>query len=287
MSKKVAHLATLCLALMMLSGCFAQTNIRLATLESDEAMLLGEIMAQQLESAGLRVSRGTTFASMEELAEGMTNSSFELGVVFVQDTLTNLNIVGDELIFDPQLASEIIDDTFRDVYGFTALFPWNIDASYSLFTPHNETNVVQLLTRPNLNLTAEASFFEGTGGLRHIEELFELNLTNLYYVEAADALTLDGGNIDILALRGTTASPFNQVGAGFMLWPENYALPIVDESTLEIVPEVNLLLSQISFLHTNQQNFIDELHDVRQGLATIEEAAASFLSNQSGGLMRW
>ncbi|MCL2618305.1 MAG: hypothetical protein FWD98_04530 [Defluviitaleaceae bacterium] len=292
MTGRLIATALLAAMLVTLSGCFGQGRVTLATLDTPEAVLVGEIMALQLENFGIDVVRGPVYTSLAQLEAGMLAGEFDLSAVFLQDALTGLPSIGEEPVFDILLQEEIVNNTLRDVFGYMLLEWWHLDARYSMFV--REDRDLRLLAlsaqAPRLTLAAPQSFFEGAGGFAHMQEMFGgLDFARMYVAEPGyphgGGQPSHGPGADILVVRGTDNGSwildagYAQADGGFSLWPENMLVPLAKEDTIERLPEVRMVLSAISF-NVNNDAFARSLRDIHQGVQTAEQAAYDLISQR-------
>ena len=288
---RFAAAAVFSVLIVALSGC-ASNRVTLATLDSPEAVLAGEIMAQQLENFGLEVVRGQTYRSLAELEAGMRAGEFDISTVFLQDVLTGFAAIGEDPVFDQMLAEEIVNNTIRDVFGYMLLDWWNIHAHYSLimserFTQDEQFNLVMLsVLAPDLTLAATQDFLENAGGLAQLRELFgELEFGEVIVVDQNSLYEAAGLGADILAVRSFqdgdwfADAGYFPIGGGFSLWPSNPLTPVASEDVMERLPEIRAILSSISF-QIDPAAFAKNLRAIGQGAQTFEEAANEILQSR-------
>ena len=289
---KLAAVAVFAVLTTAFSGCFTSNRVTLATLNTPEAVLAGEIMALQLENFGMEVVRGRTYHSLAELEAGMRAGEFDISAVFLQDALTGFAVIGESPVFDQTLAEEIVNNTIRDVFGYMLLDWWNIHAHYSLvmserFTQDDQFNLVMLsVIAPDLTLAATQDFLESAGGLAHLRELFgELEFGRVIVVDQEDLYDAAGLGADILVVRSFQEGDwfadagYFPIGEGFSLWPSNPMVPVASEYVMERLPEIRAILSSISF-HIEPATFARNLRAIGQGTQTFEQAANDILQSR-------
>ena len=288
---KFALVAVIAILTAGLGGC-ASNRVMLATLDTPEAVLAGEIMALQLENFGMEVVRGRTYHSLAELEAGMRAGEFDISTVFLQDALTGFAAIGESPVFDQTLAEEIVNNTIRDVFGYMLLDWWNIHAHYSLvmserFTQDDQFSLVMLsVIAPNLTLAATQNFMESAGGLAHLRELFgELEFGGVIVVDQDGLYEAAGLGADILAVRSFQEGDwfadagYFPIEGGFALWPSNPLVPVASEDVMERLPEIRAILSSISF-QIEPATFARNLKTIGQGAQTFEQAANEILQSR-------
>ena len=287
----------LCLVLMTaLAGCFAPGRVTLAALDTPEALLAGEIMAQQLEGFGLEVVRGQTYSSLYELEAGMRDGEFDIAAIFLQDALTGFSVINEDPIFDNTLADEIVNNTIRDLFGYMLLELWSVSAGYSLLIYESLAEGAGIdffalsAHAPTLTLAAAPSFLDSNGGFAHMLDLFgDLQFGEVVTVgfdDFYDARRLrEEMGADIVAVRATSNGEwfrdagFVPMGGGLVLWPTNPLAPIVSEDTIDRLPEVRAVLSPLQF-QIDVMAFNRSLRDISHGLRSIEEAAEELIQSR-------
>ena len=291
-AKKISIFA-LCVILAALGGCFAKNRVTIATLDTPEAILAGEVIAAQLESFGIEVIRGQTYASFAELEAGMRAGEFDISPIFLQDALVGFPSIDERPIFENSLAEEIVNNTLRDVFGYMLLDWWNIQAHYSLFmrgdlVQDDLLGFFALSTQASgLTLAATLDFLESPGGLEHARELFGgLEFEEILVVNQGDFWEASRLNADVLAVRETVTrdrlfeAGYVSIGEEFQLWPINPLIPIANETMIEKLPEIRIILSSISHQITPAE-FARNLRAIGHGAQTLEQAAEDLLqSNQ-------
>ena len=294
----------ICVILMItLSGCFASKQITLATLDTPEAVLASEIMARQLENFGFEVVRGITYSSLAELEAGMRGNEFDLSAVFLQDALTGFDIIGESPVYDQQLATEIVNNTLHDVLGYVLLDWWSIDAQYTLavrdnFIQGDLAGLGSLAFRaPGLTLAATEGFIDSALGMDHLRNLFwEIEFGNIVVVGYDDLFEPGNIDADVIALRSTfvgdwlvnagytsigqSSSRVDPVGFdGFAIWPQNNLVPVASDDLMERLPEVQAILSSVSF-QIDPSTFARHLRHINVGSQTPEQAAYEILQHR-------
>jgi len=265
-----------------------------------EAVLAGEIMAQQLESFGFEVVRGQTYRSLAELEAGMRAGEFDLSAVFLQDALTDFAAIGESPVFDQTLAVEIVNNTIRDVYGYMLLDWWGIEANYTLAVRERlmqEGFGVGALAMfaQDMTLAATQDFFESPGGMAHLNFLFGgLEFREVLVVEQDSFFEPGRLDADIIALRTTLTGDwlvnegFSAIGRGFSephtfegisIWPSNHLVPVASEDVMERLPEIQAILSSVSF-QIDPATFANHLREISQGIQTPELAAYEILQQR-------
>ena len=287
---KLAAIVVCAVLSVVLSGCFGPSRVTLATLDTPEAVLAGEIMALQLEDFDFEVVRGPRYQSLAELEAGMRAGEFDLSAVYLQDVLTGFSVIAESPIFDQLLAEEIVNNTIGDLFGYTLLDNWwSLNASYTLLMrerfAHDENFSFGALARyaPELTLAAPQEFLEGTGGLAHMRELFGvLEFGEIRVIEASELYEPARIDADIIAVRANIMgnrfleADFFTIGDNVAIWPANNFYPVASVEIMERMPEIRAILSSISFQIDNFR-FAQSVHAISQGEQTPELAAYEIL----------
>jgi len=266
-----------------LSGCSSTAGVTIATLDTPENILLGEVIAQQLEQFNFEVARGARYPGLMALETGMRANEFDISGLFIQDALSGL--IGERPIFDQVLAQEIVGNTLQDMFGFTLLDGWNIGGGYAVVIHQDLRFGLAELPRysHSLTLAATQDFVDGIGGLAHLRELFgELEFANIIIVHEADFYNPAQVGADVLAMRTFMIgdwlrdSGYISTQTEFSVWPVNNFVPIIDEDILDRHPEIRTILSSIAF-QIDADRFAEKLHSIERGETTFEDAATEIL----------
>lgn len=281
--KRLAAMACVIAVMAALSGCSSTAGVTIATLDTPENILLGEVIAQQLEQFNFEVARGARYPGLMALETGMRANEFDISGLFIQDALSGL--IGERPIFDQVLAQEIVGNTLQDMFGFTLLDGWNIGGGYTVAIHQDLRFGLAELPRysHSLTLAATQDFVDGIGGLAHLRELFgELEFANIIIVHEADFYNTAQIGADVLAMRTFMIgdwlrdSGYISTQTEFSVWPVNNFVPIIDEDILDRHPEIRTILSSIAF-QIDADRFAEKLHSIERGETTFEDAATEIL----------
>ena len=281
--KRLAVTACVFAVMAALSGCSSTTRVTIATLDTPESILLGEVMAQQLEQFDFEVVRGSRYSGLMELEAGMRANEFDVSGLFIQDALAEL--IGERPIFDQVLTQEIVGNTLQDMFGYTLLDGWNISGGYAI-AMHSDLHFgLAELPRYSHRLTLAAThdFIYSIGGLAHMRELFgEIEFADIVIVHEADFYNSAQLGADILAMRTYSIgdwlrdSGYISTQSELSVWPINNFVPIIEEDILDRHPEIRTVLSSIAF-QIETDRFAGKLHSIWQGETTVEAAATEIL----------
>ena len=284
-------IAAFCAILLMVltAGCFSTNRIVLATLDTPESVLIGEIMASKLENFGFEVVRGPRYQSLAELEAGMGAGEFDLSAIFVQDALTGSGVIAESPVFDQFLALEIVNNTIGELFGYTLLDAWLLDATYTLvirerLAQDDQFNFAALARHAgDLTLASTQEFMSDPGGFAHMHDLFgELNFRETNIIGAPDIFGPTRLTADLLVVRSImmgewlTNAGYTAYWGGVPIWPGNSLHPIAREGALDRYPEIRAILSSISF-QIDPVRFNQGLYAINQGEQTPEQAAQEIL----------
>ena len=286
---RAVALAVCAMLLIAQAGCFASGRVTLATLDSPESILVGEIIALQLEDFGFEVVRGHRYQSVADLEAGMRAGEFDLTALFIQDALTGFGVINESPLFDQILVEEIVNNTIRDMFGYMLLDQWNLlGARYTIAMRDVEQGRrlgFDVLSRyaPSLSIAVTSGFLEGTGGLAHMREIFgELEFSDITVINATDIYNMGWLDVDVIALREYMMGSwlldagYAPIDSGISIWPNNILYPIAKEDVIERRPEIRAVLSSTAF-HIDTAMFAERLHAISQGRQTTTEAAYEIL----------
>jgi len=258
-----------------------------------ESVLLGEIVAQQLESRGLAVDRrlnlGGTFICHRALVAGQLD-------VYVEYTGTAYSAVlelPDER--DPGRVRAVVESTYAEKWDLVWTEPLGFNNTFALLIRGEDarrlgvtTLTEAVLLSPDWRFGAGYEFIERADGYRGLLQHYGISFAG-GPIEMELGLTyraLADGRVDIIAGNSTDgqieALDLFHLADDRAYFPPYQAAPVVRKETLERHPSVGEALGALAgTLTEGRMRRLNYLVDVEQ--RDVKDVAREFLASLAGG----
>jgi glycine betaine/choline ABC-type transport system substrate-binding protein len=282
-----------CLGVVALTGCQKPKEgadpsvVRVGCKNFNEQSILGEIIAQSLEAAGLKVERKFGFGSTALIHGALAAGQVDL---YVEYTGTGLQAVLEE---KQRRAPDQVLPTLRAAYeqkfGATWLLPLGFDNSYAMVVRQGEAKEKGWRKVSDLKGSAAAlragftsEFFERLDGYPQMKQHYGFGFGNTVTLDAGlmyDALR--NTNVDVISGFSTDgridASHLEALEDDLHFFPGYAAVPVVRLDAMQRFPQLRATLEGLAGRFTiasmRAMNF-----EVDTGTMTAGEIAKKFLT---------
>lgn len=260
---KAILIGVMCIVLAVMAGC----SIPSSSKASDTVTVLGKDFTEQdilANIVSIMIAKNTDLKVNTKAFLGGTDVVFKAlnsgdGDVYVEYTGTGLvNIMGEQVITDPDKAYEKVKEEFPKKYNIEWLKPIGFNNTYAIAVQAETAQKYNLKTVSDLKAHAgdivfgtEQEFLERDDGLKGLLKTYDLSFKDvkamavgLKYqaltsgkVNAMDAFTTDGLLIKNQLVLLEDDKHF---------FPPYYAAPIVRSDTLKKHPEIEKVLNQLA-----------------------------------------
>lgn len=229
-----------------------------------EQDIMANIVAQALEAnTDLKIDLKSYLGGTDVVFNAIKTGS---GDIYVEYSGTGLmNILGEDLVNDPDEAHQIVKDQFKSEYNLEYLQPFGFNNTYAVAVPTELANKYGLKTTSDIAKVSnelvfgtEQEFLDRPDGMPGFKKTYNLNFkdvkamdTGLKYkalgekqVDAINAFTTDGRllNYDVVILEDDKN-----------FFPPYYAAPVVRAEVLEKHPEIGEVLSKLEGTITEEE----------------------------------
>jgi glycine betaine/choline ABC-type transport system substrate-binding protein len=281
------HLLPLCFCFFSLR-CKTADTIVVGSKNFTESVLLGEIVAQQLERHGLRVDRRLNLGGSFICHSALISGQLDIYVEYTGTAYSAILELPEEQ--DPALIMTAVDSVYATRWGLVWAEPLGFNNTFAMLVRGEDArrfgiqSLSDALPRASSwRFGAGYEFIERADGYRGLLEHYgiafagaptELDL-GLTYRALAE------GRVDIIAGNSTDgqidALDLYHLHDDRGYFPPYEAVPVVRAETLERVPEVREALSELAgTLSESVMRRLNYLVDVEKTAA--EDVAAQFLS---------
>ena len=231
--------------------------LRIGTKNFTEQLLLGELLAQQIESAaGVKVDRRFNLGGTILCHQALVNGEIDLYPEYTGTALTA--VLGKEKVTDPQACLEAVARSYRKRFSCEWLAPFGFNSTYTITARSRDaaregwkkiSDLAQKAHTLRAGFTAEFSERpDGYPGLRQaygftFGKVFDLDPGLMYKAVAR-------GQVDVICAFSTDgrikAYDLAVLKDDKSFFPPYYAAPVVRLDALELYPELRDALAPLS-----------------------------------------
>jgi osmoprotectant transport system substrate-binding protein len=272
----------------MLARCaFDRSRVRVGSKNFTESFLIGEIYAQALENAGMKVERLFNLGSTQIAMAAMERGSIDCYPEYTGTAL--IDVLHHAPIAEPAAAYAVVTRLFEERYGIVWLQPSPMNDSQALATTQRISQAQGLTTlsqvavaAPSLRLATIQEFLarpDGLPGLQHAYGGFRFREVRTYDIALKYRALLEGS--------ADVASAFSTDGAiaadrlvilrdDRRFWSAYNVAPVVRKAALRDRPAIARVLNAVSPAITDQaaQSMNAAIENAQQDPADV---AAAFL----------
>jgi osmoprotectant transport system substrate-binding protein len=241
----------------VLVGCSGGGDVTVVSKNFTESVLLGEIVAQQLERHGLSVDRrlnlGGTFICHQAITTGKAD-------VYVEYTGTAYTaILGRTAIHDSRRARAVVDSVYRERWNLVWMAPLGFNNTFAILVRGADARRLGLETisdaapyAPNWRAAFGYEFMEREDGYRGLVDSYGLTFVGQPAVMdlGLTYVALANGDVDLIAGNSTdgriVALDLQQLTDDRGYFPPYEAAPVVRQEVLEKYPEVREALDELA-----------------------------------------
>jgi glycine betaine/choline ABC-type transport system substrate-binding protein len=273
--------------LPFLVSCSAGATIVVGSKNFTESVLLGEIVAQQLENHGLEVGRRFNLGGSFICHNALTSGQLDVYIEYTGTAYTAILELPEER--DPLLVRNILDSIYADRWDLTWTEPLGFNNTFAMLVRGTDARELGVLSLSDIaeyatqwRFGAGYEFIERADGYRGLLEHYGISF-NGPPVEMDLGLTyraLAEGRVDIVAGNSTDgqieALDLFQLVDDRSYFPSYEAVPVVRAETLELFPVVRQALLELAgTLDEQEMRRLNRLVDVERW--DVKEVARGFL----------
>ena len=281
------RLASVLACLPILVGCRPNDAIVVGSKNFTESVLLGEIVAQQLERYGLQVDRRLNLGGTFVCHSAITAGQLDIYVEYTGTAYSAILKLPKER--DPKLVRQVVDSTYAERWGLEWVAPLGFNNTFAMLIRSSDAQRLDIATisdvariAPTLRFGAGYEFIERADGYRGLLDFYGLSFDGqpremdlgLTYRALADS------QVDIIAGNSTDgqieALGLFPVADDREYFPPYEAAPVVRKDALERYPIVRQALAGLAgVLDETEMRRLNYLVDVEK--QHVKDVAAQFL----------
>ena len=292
LSRVVSRRAIVLPVLPVLVSCSAGATIVVGSKNFTESVLLGEIVAQQLEHHGLEVDRRFNLGGSFICHNALTSGQLDIYIEYTGTAYTAILELPEER--DPLLVRNVLDSIYAERWDLTWTGPLGFNNTFAMLVRGTDARELSLLSLSDIaeyatewRFGAGYEFIERADGYRGLLDHYGISF-NGPPVEMDLGLTyraLAEGRVDIVAGNSTDgqieALDLFQLIDDQSYFPSYEAVPVVRAQTLELFPEVRQALLELAgTLDEQEMRRLNRLVDVERW--DVKEVATGFLEMVRG-----
>ncbi len=278
--------------LSILVGCGPNDAIVVGSKNFTESVLLGEIVAQQLERYGLQVDRRLNLGGSFVCHSAITAGQLDIYVEYTGTAYSAILKLPKER--DPKLVRHVVDSTYAERWGLEWVAPLGFNNTFALLIRDSDAQRLNIATisdlvriAPNWRFGAGYEFIERVDGYRGLLDFYGLSFDGqpremdlgLTYRALADR------QVDIIAGNSTDGQieslDLFAVADDRGYFPPYEAAPVVRKDALERYPIATEALAGLAgVLDEIEMRRLNYLVDVEK--RHVKDVATQFLKQVEG-----
>lgn len=259
---KIYKLAALILVIVIIGGSIIKYNkkedkIVIGSKNFNEQLILGNMLATLIEeNTDLKVERKLNLGGTSIAFNALKSGEIDL---YVEYTGTGLvNIMNKPAVNDPDKAYKIVSDYFNKNYNITWLEPLGFNNTYTLAVSKDTAKKYNIETFSDiakvsnkLRLGSTIEFTNREDGYLGLKKAYNMNFKEVNAVDGGLRYTsLNNGKTDVIDAFSTDgllkAFDLKVLKDDKNFFPPYYAVPIINNNTLEKYPELKDLINKLS-----------------------------------------
>jgi len=264
-----------------------RSPLRIGTKNFTEQLLLGELMAQRIESAiGARVERKFNLGGTVLCHRALVNGEIDLYPEYTGTALTA--ILGQEKIIRPEACFQAVAEAYRERFFCAWFAPFGFNSTYTITVRSRDaaregwkkiSDLVQKADTLRAGFTAE--FSERPDGYPGLQQAYGLAFGKVFDLDPGLMYkAVARGGVDLICAFSTDgrikAYDLAVLEDDKNFFPPYYAAPVVRLQALEMYPELRDALEPLSGAISDRTMQILNF-EVDEGGRSPEEVAGEFL----------
>ncbi len=259
--------------------------VRIATKNFTEQLILGEIMAQLIETkTNLRVERRFNLGGTMICHGALVNGEIDLYAEYTGTGLTA--ILKEPVISDPEEALGYVSQAYHKRFGAKWLRPFGFNNTYAITVREADAQRHEWMrisdlerTAPRLRAGFTAEFAERPDGYPGLRKIYDLRFGEVRDMDPALMYeAIAKGEVDVICAFATDgripAYDLKPLDDDRQFFPPYYAAPVIREKMLQIYPKLANVLALLGGLLDNatmqQLNF--QVDGEKQSPAEVAKA---------------